>query len=74
MICAAVFGIYGILLGWALILIHLCTVQSMGIPYLTNLLAREKHSGRDVLLRFPWFAMKPANRFLAGWYKRGGQL
>ena len=70
--CAAVFGIYGLLFGWLFILIHLCAVQSMGIPYLTNLLAREKHSGRDVLLRFPWFAMKPAHRFLAGKNRRGG--
>lgn len=70
--CAAVFGIYGLLFGWLLILIHLCSVQSMGIPYLTNLLAREKHSGRDVFLRFPWFAMKPAHRFLAGKNRRGG--
>ena len=70
--CAAVFGLYGILLGWALIAAHLCRLQSMGIPYLTNLLAREKHSGRDVLLRFPWFAMKPSRRFLAGRHSKGG--
>lgn len=69
---AAVFGIYGIILGWALIIAHLCRLQSMGVAYLTNLLASEKHGGRDVLLRFPWFAMKPSHRFLAGW--RGDQL
>ncbi|MDO5547509.1 MAG: spore germination protein [Eubacteriales bacterium] len=72
--CAAVFGVYGILLGWALIAAHLCRLQSMGIPYLTNLIAREKHSGRDVLLRFPWFAMKPSHRFLAGWRRDGGAV
>ncbi len=64
--CAAVFGLYGMLLGLALVLAHLCRLESMGVPYLTNLLAREKYSGRDVLLRFPWFAMKPFDRFLAG--------
>lgn len=66
LICAAIFGIYGILLGWAWIAAHLCQLSSMGVPYLSNLLAREKHSGRDVLFRFPWFAMKPSHRFLAG--------
>ncbi len=64
--CAAVFGIYGILLGWAGIFAHLCRLQSMGVPYIRNLVTRDKQSGRDVLLRFPWFAMKPSHRFLAG--------
>lgn len=64
--CAAVLGLYGILLGLALVLAHLCRLESMGVPYLTNLLARETYSGRDVFLRFPWFAMKPFDRFLAG--------
>jgi spore germination protein KA len=71
--CAAVLGIYGILFGWALIAAHLCRLQSMGIPYLTNLIAGEKHSRRDVLLRFPWFAMKPSHRFLAGWRHGGAE-
>ena len=67
LICAAILGLYGILLGLALILAHVCRLTSFGIPYLTNILAAEKHNGQDVLFRFPWFAMKPDKRFLAGW-------
>lgn len=67
LICAAILGLYGILLGLALILAHVCRLTSFGIPYLTNILAAEKHNGQDVLFRFPWFAMKPDRRFLAGW-------
>lgn len=67
LICAAILGLYGILLGLALILAHVCRLTSFGIPYLTNILAGEKHNGQDVLFRFPWFAMKPDKRFLAGW-------
>ncbi|MDO4286102.1 MAG: spore germination protein [Eubacteriales bacterium] len=67
LICAAVLGLYGVLLGLSLILAHVCRLTSFGIPYLTNVLSAEKHSGRDVLFRFPWFAMKPDKRFLAGW-------
>ena len=67
LICAAILGLYGILLGLALILSHVCRLTSFGIPYLTNILAGEKHNGQDVLFRFPWFAMKPDKRLLAGW-------
>ncbi|MDO4174430.1 MAG: spore germination protein [Eubacteriales bacterium] len=67
LLCAAVLGLYGVLLGLALVLAHVCRLTSFGIPYLTNVLDAEKHSGRDVLFRFPWFAMKPDKRFLAGW-------
>ena len=66
LLCAAVLGIYGILLGLGLILAHICHLTSFGIPYLTNILSAEKHSHDDVLLRFPWYAMKPRRRFLAG--------
>lgn len=67
LICAAILGLYGVLLGLACILAHVCRLTSFGIPYLTNILAGEKHNGQDVLFRFPWFAMKPDKRFLAGW-------
>ncbi len=67
LVCAAVLGLYGVLLGLTLILAHLCRLTTFGIPYLTNVLSAEKKSGRDVLVRFPWFAMKPERRFLAGW-------
>lgn len=67
LLCAALFGLYGVLLGLTVLLAQLCRLTSFGIPYLTNVLSAEKKSGRDVLLRFPWFAMKPDHRFLAGW-------
>ena len=66
LICAAILGLYGTLLGLGLILAHVCHLTSFGIPYLTNILSAEKHSHTDVLLRFPWYAMKPNHRFLAG--------
>lgn len=67
LVCAAILGLYGVLFGTCLIVAHVCRLTSFGVPYLTNVLAAEKHSQRDVLLRFPWFAMKPTHRFLAGW-------
>lgn len=70
LLCAAVLGLYGVLLGLGIILAHVCGLTSFGVPYLTNLLSAEKRSHTDVLLRFPWFAMKPSGRFLAGWNRR----
>ncbi|WP_133058279.1 spore germination protein [Butyricicoccus porcorum] len=67
LVCAAVLGLYGVLLGLGIILAHVCRLTSFGVPYLTNLLSAETRSHDDVLLRFPWFAMKPDRRFLAGW-------
>ncbi|HBI64322.1 MAG TPA: spore germination protein [Clostridiales bacterium] len=66
LVCAAVLGLYGVLLGLGLILAHVCHLTSFGVPYLVNILSAEKHSHNDVVLRFPWFAMKPDRRFLAG--------
>ena len=53
LVCAALLGLYGVLFGGCLILAHLCRLSSFGVPYLTNVLAAEKLSRRDVLLRFP---------------------
>ena len=66
LVCAAVLGLYGVLLGLGGILAHLCRLRSCGVPYLTNLLSGEARSRDDVVLRFPWFAMQPDHRFLAG--------
>lgn len=63
--CAAVLGLYGCLFGLSLVLCWLCAMQSFGIPYLTNLLPSDRTGGRDIALRFPWYAMKRSHRFLA---------
>lgn len=67
LVCAAILGLYGVLLGLGMILAQVCHLTSFGVPYLTNLLSGETRSHTDVVLRFPWFAMKPDHRFLAGW-------
>lgn len=63
--CAAVLGLYGYLFGLSLVLCWLCAMQSFGIPYLTNLLPSDRTGGRDIAVRFPWYAMKRSHRFLA---------
>lgn len=61
---AAVFGLYGVAFGLSLALLHLCALESLGTPYLLNLLPRVRPSTEDRWLRAPWYEMHK-RRFLA---------
>lgn len=52
----SLWGLYGFFLGWLAIAIHLCSLESYGIPYLSPTV----HGGTedDYLLRMPWRRMK----------------
>lgn len=65
LVLAAVLGLYGYLLGLALVLWHLCGLESFGVPFMTNIVSSERAGKRDVFLRFPWFSMKKSHRFIA---------
>lgn len=56
MIVCAIWGLYGYFLGWLAIAIHLCSIESYGIPYL----APTVHGGeeKDYVLRMSWKKMK----------------
>lgn len=62
--CAALFGLYGLLFGLALMLLHLCAIHSFGMPYLLNLLPRVCAHTEDRWTRVNWRYMKNW-RFLA---------
>lgn len=49
-------GLYGFFLGWLAIAIHLCSLESYGIPYLSPTV----HGGEeyDYLVRMPWRKLK----------------
>lgn len=62
---ATVLGVYGIIFGVALTMLHLCSIRSFGVPYVANLTSIKIGGERDILVRFPWNKMKPSNRFLS---------
>ena len=62
--CGAAFGLYGLLFGLALMLLHLCALHSFGTPYLLNLLPRVHAHTEDLWTRASWDAMN-SRRFLA---------
>ncbi|WP_274653068.1 spore germination protein [Paenibacillus humicola] len=51
-------GQFGIMLGIAGILTHLCSLRSVGVPYLTPLTPARLSDMKDVWIRAPWWAMR----------------
>lgn len=60
-ILSSIAGLYGIAIGSLLILHHLCTLESFGVPYMSPFVANEGKDMKDTLLRLPvsWFKQRP---------------
>lgn len=72
LIMSSILGLYGYILGISMILVHLCSLESFSIPYLTNILSVNTSSRQDVLFRYPWFKMQKSRRFIASHNKKEG--
>lgn len=57
MFLAASFGLFGIILGLIMLVLHLSSLRSFGIPYLTPLAPFNLSDQKDTLVRFPLWAM-----------------
>lgn len=57
MVMAASFGLYGILLLIIVVLAHLCSLRSFGVPYLSPFAPFVLADQKDTVLRFPWWSM-----------------
>ncbi|MCQ6561746.1 spore germination protein [Paenibacillus mendelii] len=53
MILAGMLGLLGLMLGIIMIVIHLCTLRSFGVPYLSPLAPMKGRDMKDVLFRAP---------------------
>ncbi|MHB1420792.1 MAG: spore germination protein [Bacillota bacterium] len=54
---AATMGLFGIMIGLMVILIHLCSLRSFGVPYLAPIAPFSPKDLKDTWLRAPWWAM-----------------
>lgn len=54
MILAAIFGLYGIMLGFMFLLLHLVQLRSFGVPYLAPYAPLNPSDLKDTLIRVPW--------------------
>ncbi|ATW23399.1 spore germination protein [Candidatus Formimonas warabiya] len=57
MVLAATLGLFGVMAALLVILIHLCSLRSFGIPYLSPIAPVSFRDLKDVPIRVPWWAM-----------------
>ncbi|SDN30566.1 spore germination protein KA [Paenibacillus sp. yr247] len=57
MLLAGTFGLFGILTGCMAILIHLASIRSFGVPYLSPLAPLVGSKFKDIFVRSPWWKM-----------------
>lgn len=57
MLLAGTLGLYGVFMGSLVILIHMVSLRSFGVPYLSPIAPLELSSLKDVFVRVPWWAM-----------------
>lgn len=57
LIMSATLGLVGLFCGLSFILIHLCTLRSFGVPYLSPVVPVDFTDLKDSLVRAPWWAM-----------------
>ncbi|MEZ4357816.1 MAG: spore germination protein [Eubacteriales bacterium] len=56
-VLAAIAGQYGIMIGLAFVLTHLCSLSSYGIPYFSPIAPSNLSGMKDTFIRVPWWAM-----------------
>lgn len=61
---AIVAGLYGIILGLIVLLIHLTRLKSFGIPYLAPAVSTEKGDLKDMFIRFPLRYLKTRPKYM----------
>jgi spore germination protein len=64
MVAAALFGLYGIVLGYIAINIHLVNLTSIGVPYTTPFAPSFYRDWKDLVLRFPINMLKKRPQYL----------
>ncbi|MCG9969457.1 spore germination protein [Pelotomaculum terephthalicicum JT] len=57
MVLAGTLGLYGVICGVLAILVHLATLRSFGVPYLSPLAPLNTDGLKDVAVRMPWWTM-----------------
>ncbi|MEV5028310.1 spore germination protein [Paenibacillus sp. LPE1-1-1.1] len=56
-------GLLGIMMGIIAIVLHLCSLRSFGVPYLSAIATPKMKELKDVLIRAPWWMMNTRPRF-----------
>jgi hypothetical protein len=62
MLLAGTLGLLGVMLGVIATFVHLCTLRSFGVPYLSPMAPMNGRDMRDVLVRAPWWKLNTRPR------------
>lgn len=62
MFLAGTLGLLGIMLGIIATVVHLCTIRSVGVPYLTPFAPMKGKELKDALVRAPWWMLNTRPR------------
>jgi spore germination protein KA len=63
---AGVLGLYGVFMGLIILVLHLCKIKSIGVPYLTPIAPKVKGGNKDTFFRFPLWKMKYRPTYISG--------
>lgn len=66
MVSAATFGFYGVILVFILLIVHLCSLRSFGVPYMSPLAPFILEEAGDTIFRRPIWAYKKRPRLMSG--------
>ncbi|MET1031733.1 spore germination protein [Domibacillus tundrae] len=66
MVSAATFGFYGIILAFIMLIVHLCSLRSFGVPYMSPLAPFIKEEAGDTIFRRPLWAYKNRPQLISG--------
>lgn len=57
MVMAATFGVYGLTVGLIILIVHLCNLSSLNMPYMSPIAPYNRDEQSDAILRFPfWYS------------------
>lgn len=73
MIVAAFIGLYGIAIVTLMLVAHLCSLRSLGVPYLSPIAPFSPGDQKDVILRTPRHFMQTRKRMKGSQHKENGQ-
>lgn len=65
MILGASFGLYGVALGLIAMLLHLCSLRSFGVPYMSPFAPFNIQGQKDALVRFPLWSIFKRPKYIS---------
>ncbi len=66
LVLAGTFGFYGIAIGLIAVMVHLVSLRSFGVPYLSPVAPMVRGNAKNVLLRPPWWDMTMLPELITG--------